>query len=464
MAAAEELKEKIDDWLFEYEDVLEDDDHEYISSHLRTNQDPFGYFYLLYKIHKLPSLENVELCPTRPVCSSCGSIDHPLGAWVNKELQPVAQAQPSFIKNSEALLKSIREVKLPPNSFLFTADASAMYTNIDTDTGLDIIPKYLLEHESEFEYNAEALIAALEIVFRHNLFRFGNAYVKQKSGTAMGKRPAPPWATIFFAIHEGQFVPQFEEYLLFYRRYLDDIIGIWLAHPDPATNLANWNEFKATVGNFHGLEWTFTPLARSDVAFMDMSLSIENDRVESTLYEKKLALYLYIPPNSAHPPGVTAGLVMGNVLRIMQLCTKKQDIQSRLDDFLGRLLNRGHQLSTLLPLFDKAVNNANNYLSRSDDEKLALATQKKQQAERRVFLHVPFHPDNPTASTIQRIWRETVAEPPGMKPLNQMTNIGGAEVAVDKLIIANHRAPNLGNLLSYRKIADRQGPKVSSFI
>ena len=127
------------------------------------------------------------------------------------------------------------------------------------------------------------------------------------------------------------------------------------------------------IRNFHGLEWTFTPLARSDVAFMDMSLSIENDRVESTLYEKKLALYLYIPPNSAHPPGVTAGLVMGNVLRIMQLCTKKQDIQSRLDDFLGRMLNRGHQLSTLLPLFDKAVNNANNYLSRSDDEKLALA-------------------------------------------------------------------------------------------
>ena len=80
-------------------------------------------------------------------------------------------------------------------------------------------------------------------------------------------------------------------------------------------------------------------LACSDVSLMDTSLSIEGDRVWSILYEKKLALYLYILPSSAHPPGVTAGLVMGNILRIMQLCTKKQDIQARLDDFLSRLLN-----------------------------------------------------------------------------------------------------------------------------
>ena len=244
LAEPEELKEKIDDWLTEYEDVLEDEDHTYITPHLHNNQYSFGYFYLLYKIHKhkLPSLENVELCPTRPVCSSCGSIDHPLGAWVNKELQPVAQAQPSFIKNSEALLKAIREVLCTPNSFIFSADATGMYTDINTDIGLDIIPQYLQDHAAEYEYNAEALIAALEIVFCHNLFRFGDAYTKQKSGTAMGKRPAPPWATLFFAIHD--FVPQFSEYLLFYKRYLNDIIGIWLAHPDPATNLAKWNEFR----------------------------------------------------------------------------------------------------------------------------------------------------------------------------------------------------------------------------
>ena len=97
---------------------------------------------------------------------------------------------------------------------------------------------------------------------------------------------------------------------------------------------------------------------------------------------------------------------------------------------------------------------------RSDEDKLALVEQKAKQAERRVFLHVPFHPDNPPACTIQRLWRDTVADPPGLLPLNQITNISGAEIAVDKLIISNHRAPNLGNLISYRKIANRNMPQV----
>ncbi|KAL7531342.1 hypothetical protein ACHAXR_003988, partial [Thalassiosira sp. AJA248-18] len=236
MAAVKQLKTEIDEWLDKYELDLEESDHSYISTHPLNNKDPFGYFYLLYKIHKLPSLDEVDICPTRPVCSSCGSVDHPLGAWVNLQIQPVAQAQPSFIKNSASLLKELSELNLPPNVVLFTADAKSMYTNIDTDVALDIIPKFLEENESQFGYNTEALIAALEIVFRNNLFRFGDLYTKQISGTAMGKRPAPPWATIFFAIHENGFVPLWIQFLLFFKRYLDDILSIWLAHPDPETN------------------------------------------------------------------------------------------------------------------------------------------------------------------------------------------------------------------------------------
>jgi hypothetical protein len=46
----------------------------------------------------------------------------------------------------------------------------------------------------------DALISALVIVFRNNYFAVGNTYWKQKSGTGMGKPPAPPWATIFLAL------------------------------------------------------------------------------------------------------------------------------------------------------------------------------------------------------------------------------------------------------------------------
>ncbi|KAL7524567.1 hypothetical protein ACHAXR_000628 [Thalassiosira sp. AJA248-18] len=66
--------------------------------------------------------------------------------------------------------------------------------------------------------------------------------------------------------------------------------------------------------------------------------------------------------------------------------------------------------------------------------------------------------------TIQHLWQQHVAEPFGQLPLNKMKNLEGAEVPVDKMIIAYHRAPNLGNLLSYRKVANRDGPKVSPYL
>lgn len=280
----------------------------------------------------------------------------------------------------------------------------------------------------------------------------------------MGKRPAPPWATIFFGIHERKFLSMFISMLLFLKRYIDDILGIWLAHPDPETNERLWLKFQEVVNNFHGLEWEFTKLSKKDVIFMDMSLSIIDGRVESTLYEKPLALYLYIPPHSAHPPGVLAGLVMGNVLRFFLLCTVKSDIQVKLDEFYARLLNRGHQPSTLLPLFDKAISNAASYIEKSDEDKKAAALAKIEAAQRSVYFHLTYHPNDPPSRTIQRLWREFVAEPMDGLPLNKMENLQGFEIPVDKLTIAYHRAPNLGNLLSYRKIDKRTGPKVSSFV
>ena len=67
---------------------------------------------------------------------------------------------------------------------------------------------------------------------------------------------------------------------------------------------------------------------------MDMSLSIERGKITSIIYEKKLTLYLYIPPHAAHPPGILAGLIMGNTLRIHQLCTNEDNIVIKLESSL----------------------------------------------------------------------------------------------------------------------------------
>merc|ERR1712172_208876 len=95
-----------------------------------------------------------------------------------------------------------------------------------------------------------------------------------------------------------------------------------------------------------------------------------NGKIETSLYAKPMALYLYIPPHSCHSPGVHAGLIMGQVLRIYQLCSRRKDIDRELEDFLRHLLARGHSLDNVMPIFTRAVDNAIKYISQSDEFRL----------------------------------------------------------------------------------------------
>ena len=279
----------------------------------------------------------------------------------------------------------------------------------------------------------------------------------------MDMSPAPSIANLYVAIHEIKNILQHVgTFIFFLRRFIDDGFGVWLHDPDPVVDTANWNMFKTTV-NSGGLNWTFTDRS-NQVDFMDMTIKIVGSKIETDLFEKPLALHLYIPPHSCHPPGVIIGIVMGNVLRIFQLCSREADIENHLCKFFARLLDRGYQSKKMIPLFDRAICNAKTYLSRSDAYRKHLKEIKKAANKRRIFLHLPFHPDNPPARVLQQLWREYVFSPQGELKLNQLTNRQGELVPIDSMVLAYSRAPNIGNKLSNRKICKHSGPKVSSYI
>jgi hypothetical protein len=142
----------------------------------------------------------------------------------------------------------------------------------------------------------------------------------------MGAPPSPSCATTFFAPHEDTCCDDHPP-VIFYKRFIDDVFGVWLP---PATNAdAAWAAFKLQMNDYYGLKWIFSDLS-STVDFMDLRLSLINGRIHSSLYEKALNHHLYIPPHSAHPPGVTLGLISGLVFRIVTLCSDEADILSKL--------------------------------------------------------------------------------------------------------------------------------------
>ena len=337
-----------------------------------------------------------------------------------------------------------------------------MYQNINTDAAMLLISNYLHDKNTQTQYphyNAKALVAALEIVMRNNIFRFGDLYCKQVSGTAMGTPPAPPWATIFEGLHEETAIlPTFKPNFPLYVRFLDDIFGVW--RHTAATQEEDdqqWEHYKTMLNDNNGLEWICSK--RCDkLDFMDLTISINGTKFETTLYEKPMAFHLYIPPNSAHPPGVTTGHIFGEVLRINRLCSDGSDITQRIRIFFRRLMRRGHQPSKLLPIFKAAMANAKKYLATSKEERETLVKKKSSEAQRRVYFHQEYHPQGPQASEIQRLFETHMLQPPGQEPFN------GSDLPIDAMVVAFHRPLNLGNLFSYRKIHKRNGPPVSSYM
>jgi hypothetical protein len=95
------------------------------------------------------------------------------------------------------------------------------------------------------------------------------------SGTAIGTPPAPMYATLYFAIHKENLIPQFAPELQFYHSYIDDGFGIWIPK-DPSTDNARWTAFQTAFGSFGNLSWDFTPQSTS-IDFLDVLSNTVDD-------------------------------------------------------------------------------------------------------------------------------------------------------------------------------------------
>ena len=188
---------------------------------------------------------------------------------------------------------------------------------------------------------------------------------------------------------------------------------------------------------------------------MDMTISINNsNNIETTLFEKRLNLHLYIPPHSAHRPGLLPGIVYGTLFRLFTLCSDNEDKLQRTKVFFKRLIARGYKGNDIRPLFHKAIMRAKAYSGPTQDE---------DDDHNSVILHLPFHPNDPASSRIQAEWRTHVAKPQWKLPLEHMKNPKTKEKCNNKrMIIAYKRPMNLGNLLSHRDLST--GPPVSSYL
>jgi hypothetical protein len=115
------------------------------------------------------------------------------------------------------------DIVVPAIGLLFTNDAMSMYTEILTEEAINEISAYIRENRDGKLW--DTLVDALGIVFRNNIFKFLDTTWHQVSVTEMGISPAP-WATLFYVMHKKVMVPLWDQNISFYKRFIDDVLGI----------------------------------------------------------------------------------------------------------------------------------------------------------------------------------------------------------------------------------------------
>ena len=268
------LIQEIKSWFKQYNKTLTKMERAFLKQGLDQNKRAFAGFYLTLKAHKLKPGQNVTHLKSRPIVSCPGSMLHPLDIWTDHKLQSLAKQQISYFCNSFDLRQELCSTQYPTTAQLFTADAVSMYTNIPTNTAIMLIARHLRKKiPEERPKQNEAMIVALKLVMLNNIFSFGDMTFKQLNGTAMGTPPAPPYATIYYGLHESTFLPSHRQHVIFYKRFIDDVFGIWLPHPNAELNERLWDEFTKTMNNYPGLTWEFNKPSHR-VVFMDLTISI----------------------------------------------------------------------------------------------------------------------------------------------------------------------------------------------
>jgi hypothetical protein len=154
------------------------------------------YFYILPKVHKTP-------WATRPVVSGVPTVMEPLSKWVDIQLQRVVHLCPAYTMDSWQFFNDIKDLKDLKGYTLVTADAKAMYCNINTDHAIDTIKEWFALHRHELPKNfpTTLILESIDRLMEYNVFTFGSRLFIQENGTAMGTNSACMYATIYYSFH-----------------------------------------------------------------------------------------------------------------------------------------------------------------------------------------------------------------------------------------------------------------------
>lgn len=437
----------------------------YLESNMKLDNINIPEIYLLIKVHKPKGL-----CG-RPIVPCSRSVTTPASVLCDHMLQKIIKAAriPWLVKDTKSLIRDIEsDRQLTHDGLLVTGDINSLYTNIHTETGIQLVKDFLSINNVSI-YESKLIIILLSFVMRNSYLSYKQEVYHQHNGTAMGTACAPSYANIVVYMLEKDFINKSinEGKLFNYRRFLDDIKGYIVP--------SFLEEFKARLNQLHSsLSFEFEHHDKS-IAFLDLVIFkgerfLSESIFDIRVHQKKMNLYLYIPFNSFHPLAAKKSFIQTELMRYIRNTSSKEHYEQLKMLFFHRLRDRGYPASFLYPLFDSIYYSDRSWFLLDGDEfeeraKTATITRRDCQTSLYPFRShclirkyhrlqqtlgaynfrpnvfvIPFSPLSlrvPTQQVLTKYW--------------EMLSYGDVTSTFRRPLIAYQSCPSIGSMLVYKK-------------
>ncbi|CAJ0960814.1 unnamed protein product [Ranitomeya imitator] len=263
-------------------------------------------FYVLPKVHK-----NASCPPGRPIVAGNNSFTEPICKLIDFVLHPMVETLPSYLKDTNDVLRKMDGLQLEENMILVTCDIESLYTSIIHKDGVAAVEQFLRMSSEDAPGNSNGGgLCALICKFVPGL-----------------------WERKIFITEPLPLVDRVQ----YWGRYIDDILFIWQG---------SFEELQIFMGhlNDNNLNLRLTYKAgRSNMEFLDILLEVDElGFIHTDVFRKPTSTNSLLHFSSSHQQSLIKGIPVGQFLRMRRICSDESSFERQSRDLSTRFAERGY--------------------------------------------------------------------------------------------------------------------------
>lgn len=198
------------------------------------------------------------------------------------------------------------------------------------------------------------LIELLELSLSYNYFGFNDKIYYQSEGLAMGNSLAGTLAEIFINNLEYRFFEthkNFAEKIIYYRRYVDDIIVMIKGTETDMINL------QAGMNSMHNkITFTSELEQNNSLNFLDLTIRKENKEHVYSIYRKSTTCDTIIHASSCHPLRYKLSFFNSMIYRLLKIPLKPAEVKKELNILKQIAVANGYNDDVVMKTYKKLKN------------------------------------------------------------------------------------------------------------